>query len=816
MGFKIMNWQSLIKKIQIYLFTTGYLGHVIVIFAVLAVLQAEGLSLRQLLVKAVDTTSVQLPQVIADALKPRIKFADKPLDGTVIKPHPRILMPEMKGWRGDSVSPVIANRVALHSQHNKDYLIYCHSEDLLSSVVCWLTDNDKQRLKKIVRKMLGFELNKPTADTNYSNGWQLALAYDLVFPALTESERIEIEKKIKQALIDSLANLDEEFASLWHGRTTHASIAWLCAIVLTDRTINVDSLRRRAQGHFLTAVEGLAYTQAWPGGYNYWIQSRAFLFVLASSAYINGLNDAQNSSKIKQILRNIGYWTLYATRPDNRIEGFGDEGSRDDLKDETRRVIDLIVQQTRDPVLAGYSRYLARLHGVESYYRGYRWGFLLFNDPSVIAIGDGSLASLGNYLPNFKLFGKESMNLAYFRSGWGKQDTFISFKAGHSFAHHGHYDAGHFSIFKNSPLAINSSTYNGFFTPHRLNYAIRTIAKNSLIIEKPHERVRPNRFFKKNVADGGQRLTMPTGSAVLSVADWFENYKQGKHYEAAELMNYAQREGVYAYISVDITEAYNSIYFDDNNGEGKAQKVVRRFLYLPDEDNVIVYDFVASTRREYVKKWLLHTITQPKINGLTILKGSKGNGILESRQKSALVQNKEGMMRVDVLYPEKAKVRLVGGNDYQYYVETDGDDTEFNGENFIQGSSDQAWFDVGKWRLEVLSDRQLKESIFLIVLSLGADSELLPHNEKLTITGQNIYGLTTANSVVLFAPAYGSQRVQFYLAGEKSQLLVTGLALFKKIKIKQNGRLIGMANAENGVAYFASERPLKGNIELQW
>ncbi len=800
-----------------YFFVTGFWGQLFAILLVVLLLQSEQLTIRQLLQKTADKFDIQLPALMNEVLQPKVEYRQFQMDGVVKSSHPRILMPELAQWDGVDVSPVIEKRIEQHlQQHNKAYLTYCGVDSLLPMAVCWLTKSDVTLLKKIVNRMLGFELNKPTADTNYSNGWQLALAYDLVFPVLTESQRYVIEQKIKTALLATLLNLDEASASLWHGRSTHASIAWICASVLSDRVDDVMSLQSRAQAHFLNAIRGLEYTAIWPGGYNYWIQSRAFLFALAASAYLNGLSNAKEAGIVRHTMRQAAYWTIYATRPDNRIEGLGDEGSRVDLKDETRRVIDLIVQMTRDPVLAGYSKYLARLHGVESYYSGYRWGFLLFNDPSIIAFGDGTMESLGGFLSSARLFGKKSANMAYFRSGWKPDDVFISFKAGHSFAHHGHYDAGHFSVFQYAPLAINSSTYSGFFTPHRLNYAIRTIAKNSLLIEKPGERVRPNRFFKQNVADGGQRLTMPTGSAIVSVADWFSNYKQGRHYEGGELIDFGAQPDEYAYISVDITAAYNSVQFDENGEGGKVSQVIRYFLFLPDEKRIAVYDRVVSTKESYLKKWLLHTIDRPEISGLKVLKGQYNNGILASDSRTAFVQNLKGRMRLDVLYPEQSVMRLIGGADYQYYVEVDGDDNVLDGVNFNQGSSDQPWFDVGLWRLEIQPKIARKDDRFLVVLSLSDPQHNKAEIQKLEAGDAKSVGFLSHQSIVVFAPAFGAEKMTFKLVEPKYRLIVAGLSVFKRVAVLQNGVRIGQLSVKNGIAMHRFQQGLTGEIQLQW
>ncbi len=143
--------------------------------------------------------------------------------------------------------------------------------------------------------------------------------------------------------------------------------------------------------------------------------------------------EAESHGHVRQTLQRVGRWHLYNTRPDNRVHGPGEEGPRTDLKDETRRVIDLITQTTKDPFLDAYSHYLGELYGYASYYQGYRWGFRLFNvstaPPDLI---HQKTLSFTRSLPLAALFGKEAMNTDYVRSGWPLQDT-LSFRVGDTF-----------------------------------------------------------------------------------------------------------------------------------------------------------------------------------------------------------------------------------------------------------------------------------------------------------------------------------------------------------------------------------------------
>ena len=741
------------------------------------------ISARQLLLEGEKRSGFNLPQ-LRKYLSPPAKFIDTPLDGIVKTSHPRIILPELAVWNGIGISPMIKQRIALYKKNKMQFTSSCHSKKLLFIVSCWLENNKPQYAQAAIKQMIHFKLNPAKAAGSTSNVWRLALAYDLTYPTLSKSNKQQIEQKIIQGLKDTFVVLDENSSSLWHTRFTHASIAWIAASVLTDNKEN-HQLQQRAQGHFINAVNALAFTEIWPGGYNYWIQNRAFLFALASSAYINSLSDAKNTAQIKNILHNTAYWHIYATRPDNRIEGFADEGSRIDLKDETRRFIDLAAQLTKDPVLAGYSSYLAKLHGRESYYRGYRWGFLLFNDPKIVPLGDGTIESLGLFLPKSRLFGKKSTNYAYIRSGWGKNDTFISFKAGHSFSHHGHYDAGHFTLFKTAPLAVNSSSYNGVFTENRLNYSIRTIAKNSLLIIKPDEQIQPNHFFKENINAGGQRITQPTGNSLLSIAHWLEQYKQNSHLEGAELLHYKYMPEQYTFISTDLTPAYNNTQYDENNSKGKVSKVIRNLLYLTQNDQLIIYDHIKTTNANYKKKWLLHTINRPIIDNLNVLKGELDNGISQSHSSTASIINSNAQMQLTKLLPKKAIMKLIGGKDYQYYIETDGNDSIINGKNFNQGVIEKKWFDNSLWRIEISPEKAALEDDFIIVLSPNMNKNHPVRIKNAPVLSGNAIGIEIEKTMVIFAQPDKHKKIIINIPVRKNKLLLIGanhtiITLFNK------------------------------------
>ena len=798
-----------------YLILVGLLAHAGLLVGVWYVLREYQVTPRQAMVLGVERLGLDWPWLQA-LVSPAPSYRDHRFDGRLRASHPRILLPELADWSGVGVPALMAEREAAYQAQGIEPLGRCPQTALLGKAACYVITGDPRVGADLLDAAKRFVIATPNASATYGNVWQLALAYDFLhlYPELSASDRNQIESKIVEGLERTLVLLDSPEPSLWHGRTTLIAMAWLAAVVLDPDTPQYEDLITRSQGHFLDLMEALALTEAWPEGYNYWIQNRAFLVALAGSAYVNGLVNARHRERVQDILRRTGFWHIYATRPDHTVEGFGDEGSRLDLKDETRRVIDVIAQATDSRVLATFSRYLQERHGEQSYYRGYRWGFRLFNDPSLTPLGGEGLAAF-RHLPEAELFGRDALNLAYLRSDWSPEATFISIKAGHNFTHHGHYDAGHFTLFKGAPLAVNSSVYGGgFFSRNRLHYAIRSVAKNTLLVLRPGERVQPNRVFTDNVAAGGQRIVLPTGSTIQSVRQWYTNLGDGLHLEGATLRNFEHEAQRYTYLAADLTGAYNNPRYDAGGWSGKAQQVERALFYLRAEDRLLIRDRVVSVEPEYRQKWLLHTIERPRLDGAEVLVGSADNGILESPAREALVVNEPGTLLVQRLLPEDGVMRLVGGPDYQYYVEVDGDDTDLDGVNMAEGSLNRPWFENAFWRLEIQSASPRQTVDFLVVLSPRLGTPATPASPLENADGTPI-GAVMGSEAVIFVESTDGESDPL-LPGQLTRLWLVGLPPLAQVQIRVMGEQRTSQASTAGVALVSLDPLDSGRVVISW
>lgn len=809
-----------------YFVLVGLAAHVVPVAGVLYLMKVYQLTFPLLVEKGLDRAGLDQPWLVA-LVRPAPMYRDHVLDGRLRPDRPRIFL-AVDGPDGARRPPgeVLRARLAMdESLGLRGQPLPCKSDSALKLALCWLGTGEKAAGRAALARLKAHPAIIPAnrlSSSAFDGAWAFAAAYDLLHdhPGLTEGDRAFIEARLKRTLGEILAALDSDDPSLWHRRAALAADAWIVAAVLTPDGGEADRLIARAQRHFLETMRALRLSEAWPSGYNYWVNSRGFWIAVAGLAFLNALEGSAEADEVRETLRRIGLWHIYQTRPDGRAAELADEGSRLDLREETARIVDLIAQATRDPVVASYSGYLDK-PGRGGYFRAYRWMVPLTFDPTVrpsAPVRHRSLAGFEGVLPLAEWFGKGGLDLAIVRSGWGADDTFITFRAGKILTHHAHYDAGHFTLFKGAPLAVTSGAYNGnIFAEHRKNYLARTVAKNSILVLRPGESVQPNRFFwGENVADGGQRVILPTGSAIKSLDDWRANLDAGLHLDTAHIEAFENADASHAYIAADMTRAYNTPDFDAGGSGGKVTEVRRKLLYLRGEDLLVIQDDVTATDPSYVKKWLLHTMSRPEVEGARVLKGTAADGILESPAATAVVESGGSSLVIHRLYPTDAVMRLVGGPDYQFYVETDGDDSDLDGRNMLGGFRKRSWYDIGAWRIEIQPGAPRARDRFLVVLapSIGAPRRT-PVAALEGLSGKAL-GLVTKRSVVVIADAGAKGPLRFTATGTPERVFVAGLPKGARVRIESAAGRTAEADAPNGIATLAFALDDGERVAIRW
>ena len=603
----------------------------------------------------------------------------------------------------------------------------------------------------------------------YSNGWEYALAYDWLYdhPSMTSQKRAKIEGYLvanaKRAL--ELLNDDgwELSPSMWHGRTKIANLAMIVALSL-ETAPEADELRQGIVRFFGDGCRALRISEGWPEGYAYWLGNRSFPFALAVDCWRTATNQGDVAGiNLAEMISRTDMWHVYGQGPDDRFLVYGDvfQGVRMDYFWRAQ-TMDYYARITGDPHLQAFAVY-GHLKAPNPYYNEYRWVAALAYDPTMqmpkASTPKDVMAGLGD-LPLSDLIGAGAYNLAIFRTGWTPDSTLVSFKAGGVEVHHAHYDAGTFTIYKQAPLAVLSGTYAGFGSEHRQMYYVQSVAANCPLVLMPGEQLETTRHYNGPfTSSGGQRVVLPGGSDVQSAAMWRRESQPGHMYAAGRMTGYNWQAGEFGYAAADLTCAYNSTLFSWPGQKPKIRRAARALVYLPEPETVLVYDRIVATSADYQKKWLLHTINKPETGPTKVLKGEMDNGILEATAKDLVVTNKKGLMNVQALLPEKSRWLVIGGPDYRFYVETDGDQANgFDGVNPMKGFNKAGYFDVGNWRVELEPTVPAESDDFLVAMDLGTTDAQPKHKAVLVGKGEKYVACQVGETIVVFLDAGGGAR----------------------------------------------------------
>lgn len=275
--------------------------------------------------------------------------------------------------------------------------------------------------------------------------------------------------------------------------------------------------------------------------------------------------------------------------------------------------------------------------------------------------------------PLSHLWGRDGAGYAQMRSGWEKGETLIDFKCGDYFWSHQFQNQNAFTIYRGGELAIQSGLYDAYWGPHMQFYYRPTVGSNSMLVIQPGETswVPPGAANNNGVPNdkgfipefGGQRscfMHPDYGSAENCFS--FEKYLYRKHhqhhFETGDIKAWEVGEG-YTYVSGDATMAYNNPEFTYPNNTPKLDHASRDMVFL-DKKYLIVFDRVNALDPTYEKRWLLHSIGEPQIAAEKIHEEVPAH-IATYRADRLRIDNGQGTLFVQTIFPERAVVRKVGG-----------------------------------------------------------------------------------------------------------------------------------------------------------
>jgi hypothetical protein len=225
-------------------------------------------------------------------------------------------------------------------------------------------------------------------------------------------------------------------------------------------------------------------------------------------------------------------------------------------------------------------------------------------------------------------------------------------------------------------------------------------------------------------------------------------------------------------------------------------------VHLREPNLLVVLDRVRAKDPAYRKAWLLHGVSQPRVEATTA-GASVGHGGTGYRDASLVTfEDGEGRLRVHSLLPRERELVVRGGPGFEFW--TPGDErggpwgsgqnwpldppeggplpsdpyllkmwqTFWDGIERLSPSNRRAVV-PGAWRIEVSPAAASKEDVFLHVLEIG-DRDSKPKARVAAIEGHALDGAAIAGeAVVLFAtPAAESAEATLPDVSTRSLLLV--------------------------------------------
>ncbi|MFO6424709.1 VanZ family protein [Motilimonas sp. KMU-193] len=339
-------------------------------------------------------------------------------------------------------------------------------------------------------------------------------------------------------------------------------------------------------------------------------------------------------------------------------------------------------------------------------------------------LGELSPASNPAPLPWAKWF--DGIGHLIARSDESAEATYVNFRAGNNYWSHQHLDQGSFTLYKGSPLAIDSGYYGpGYGADHHLNYSYQTIAHNTLTITDPDDNQpmpakKAGQAAREIANDGGQRrIGSGWGQAApTSVAQWQQQYDT---FHTATVLEQVQSDSLVA-IYTDLTPAYQNASSGKGDFSARSQRVnqvKRLFIYDKGLDVAVVYDQVSAINADFTKRWLLHSIGQPQ-------RQPDGQWLIQTPAQNERQQPSQ--LWVTPLLPTAHHVMSLGGAGFEFFV--DGINYDEQGKiNTIIQKQRQPKPEPGQWRLELLPAQQQQDDEFLVLLkpALADQANLTTH-----------------------------------------------------------------------------------------
>jgi len=462
-----------------------------------------------------------------------------------------------------------------------------------------------------------------------------AIVYDLCYPRWTPEQRLKYHDYMNRTVDANVRSETSVFHNGWYSyKHWGIGLAAYATYYENERAPGIlDALEEEYRTRVVPAFALAGDGGGWAEGYyiNYW--SYEWMFFCEAARRCEGVDYFGMSP---EFLGNRAVACMFEAYPGIREYGsrrpipIGDSGGRifGSDRDKSLSARRILVNRFRDDaahqVVHTFNEATPVSGSSTQAYKDFLWR------DTTVAKGDLDSFKLSHLSPG--------PGYVYARSSWEENATYFFFKCGDRFTSHQHLDVGNFLIYKYEELVGDGGQYVGFGTEHDVNYHLRTIAHNTILVYDPEETWPNIRAWKGEIGnDGGQHHNWPHHNGnVLDAAQW---RRKSYIYDIAEIVAFEDR-GSYLYVAGDCSRAYSA---------RKLEYFTRQIVFIR-PGTFVIFDRVKARKAGFKKTWLLQAMNPP-----------------EGEAPKLVITNGRGKLFVQTLLPADPELRLFSGENLYSY-----------------------------------------------------------------------------------------------------------------------------------------------------
>jgi hypothetical protein len=511
---------------------------------------------------------------------------------------------------------------------------------MISMALVSAVENDQAMARGAIDKAMTYA-NGPIKVGHIPFGSDLArcaIVYDLCFDYWTQAERDKFHEYMNATVDNNVNSETSVFHNAWYGYKWWG-IGMACYATYYENP-RAPAILAGLENEFRTraapALELAGDGGGWAEGYyiNYWIYE--WMFFCEVARICEGLDYYAMAPKFFKNRAIAGMFEQYpgigiynSRRPIPMGDGGGRVfgGDRDKTLSARRMLVNYFRDDPAHRCVHAFNETTPKSSVGDYAYKDFLW------HDETVALGNLSTFKLSHYSPG--------PGYVYARSSWDDNATYFFFKCGDRFTAHQHLDVGNFLIYKNEELVGDGGHYDEFGSNHDVNYHLRTIAHNTVLVYNASETWPGIRAGTVTGNDGGQHHNWPHhNGAVQDPAAW---QAQKGLYDIADMLAY-EDNGSYVYVAGNCTRAYSPT---------KLEFFTRQIVFVR-PGTFVIFDRVKSKNSGLKKTWVLQAMKTPT--------GAAPN---------LAVMNGNGKLFIQTVLPANPVVTLNSGTGLYTYGGTD-------------------------------------------------------------------------------------------------------------------------------------------------